>query len=72
MATYPWARAHVWAKVSVEGLAQLQAWLGRLDARPKVQRALTIPKAQPAFWGDGDESAFLAENAARFASDAKA
>lgn len=69
IATYPWARAYPWAKTSVEGLPHLQAWFARLDARPAIQKALTIPKAQPAFWGDADESAFLAENAARFASD---
>ena len=71
MATYPWARAFVWAKVSVEGLDHLNAWFERLDARPAVQKALTIPKAQPAFWGQADESEFLKENAARFASDVK-
>lgn len=69
MATYPWARAYVWAKTPIDGLDNLQAWFDRLDARPQIQKALTIPKAQPAFWGDADESAFLAENAARFASD---
>ena len=71
MATYPWARAYVWAKTDVDGLDHLQAWFKRLDARPQVQKALGIPKAQPAFWGDADESAFLAGNAARFASDVK-
>lgn len=71
MATYPWARAYVWAKVSIEGLDHLSAWFDRLDARPRVQKALTIPKAQPAFWGQADESEFLKENAARFASDVK-
>lgn len=71
MATYPWARAFVWAKVSVEGLDNLKAWFDRLDARPAVRKALTIPKAQPAFWGQADASAFLKENAARFASDVK-
>lgn len=69
IATYPWARAHVWAKVSVDGLDNLKAWFERLDARPKVRKALTIPKAQPAFWGQADETDFLKENAARFASD---
>ncbi|MEM6819102.1 MAG: glutathione binding-like protein [Pseudomonadota bacterium] len=69
MATYPWARAYVWANVSIEGLDNLEAWFDRLDARPNVQKALTIPKAQPAFWGNADESEFLAKNAARFASD---
>ena len=72
MATYPWARAYVWAKVSVDDLQNLTRWFDRLDARPMVQKALTIPKAQPAFWGQADETAFLKENAARFASDVKA
>ncbi len=72
MATYPWARAYVWAKVYVDGLDNLKAWFDRLDARPEVQKALTIPKAQPAFWGQGDDTEFLKENAARFASDVSA
>ena len=71
MATFPWARAYVWANVSVDGLDHLNAWFDRMDARPMVQKALTIPKAQPAFWGDADASAFLQENAARFSSDVK-
>ena len=71
MATYPWARAYVWAKVSVDGLDHLQAWFDRLDARPAVQKALTIPKAQPAFWGQADADDFLRENADRFAADVK-
>jgi GST-like protein len=71
IATYPWARAYPWAKVSIDGLDHLKAWFDRIDARPAVQKALTILKAQPAFWGDADESAFLKENAARFAADVK-
>lgn len=71
MATYPWARAYIWARVSIDGLDHLKAWFDRMDARPLVQKALTIPKAQPAFWGDADESEFLKENAARFATDVK-
>ncbi len=72
MAVYPWARAYVWARVPVDGLANLQAWFERIDARPAVQKALTIPKAQPQFWDEqADDGAFAAENASRFASDAK-
>lgn len=71
MATYPWARAHVWARVSVEGLGNLQAWFDRIDDRPLTQRALTIPRAQPAFWGHAEDSTFIRENAARFAADVK-
>ena len=70
MATYPWARAYVWAKVSIDGLDHLKGWFERIDARPAVQRALTIPKAQPQFWdAAADDGAFAAENAARFAQD---
>ena len=70
MATYPWARAHVWAKTPVEGLGHLQAWFDRMDARPMVQKALTIPEPQPQFWdASADGSAFAAENARRFAGD---
>lgn len=69
MATYPWARAYVWAKVSTEGLDHLRQWFERLEERPALRRALTIPKAQPAFWGHEDDSGFAAENAARFSSD---
>lgn len=72
IATYPWARAFPWARVSIDGLAHLKAWFDRIDARPAVQRALEKPKAVPAFWGQADEAAFLAENAARFAGDVKA
>lgn len=70
MATYPWARAYIWAGVSIDGLDALAAWFGRLDARPMVRKALTIPKPQPAFWGEADASDFLQQNAARFAPDA--
>tara|TARA_R110001583_G_scaffold165275_1_gene317766 strand:- start:5821 stop:6546 length:726 start_codon:yes stop_codon:yes gene_type:complete len=69
MATYPWARAYTWAKVDIDGLNHLQAWFERLDSRPMIRKALTIPKAQPAFWGDADEHEFLRENAARFSTD---
>ncbi|MEM8758708.1 MAG: glutathione binding-like protein [Pseudomonadota bacterium] len=72
MATYPWARAYPWAKVCIDGLDNLQAWFDRIDARPTVQKALTIPKAQPQFWdAAADNGAFAAENAARFAADAQ-
>ena len=66
MAMYPWVRSYPWAKVSVEGLDNLQAWFDLIDARPKTQKALTIPKPFPAFFGKGDEASSQAENAARF------
>ena len=66
IATYPWARCHYWAKVSVEGLDHLQAWFARIDARPLTQKALTIPESFPAFFGRGDIAAYEAKNASRF------
>ncbi|WP_170588896.1 glutathione S-transferase family protein [Ruegeria arenilitoris] len=72
MMLYPWARAYVWARVQVDDLPQLNAWFDRIDARPAVQKALTIPKANPQFWdASADASAFARENAARFAGDVK-
>jgi GST-like protein len=72
MATYPWARAYYWAKVSVDGLSNLQAWFERIDARAATQRALEIPKPFWAFFGKGDVAAQERENAERFKSDVKA
>lgn len=68
IATYPWARAWPWAKLDITGLDHLNAWLKRIDDRPAVQKALTIPKPVPAFWGEVDDTQFAAENAARFRS----
>ncbi|MBD3585479.1 glutathione S-transferase [Salinimonas sp. HHU 13199] len=50
MATYTWARAYYWAKVSVAGLPHLQKWFERIDARPATQRALEIPEPYWAFF----------------------
>ena len=66
IATYPWARSYPWAKVSVDGLDDLQAWFERIDARPKTQKAITIPKPFPAFFGKGDITTSESENASRF------
>ncbi|MBT8153466.1 glutathione S-transferase family protein [Epibacterium ulvae] len=72
MALYPWARAYPWAKVQVDGLEHLQAWFDRMDARPAVQKALTLPHARPYFWDtDQDESAFHRQNAANFSADVR-
>ena len=72
IATYPWARSFYWAKVDVDGLDNLQAWYARIDARPATQRALTKPKPNPAFFGEGDVAAAVASNAARFQTDVPA
>ncbi len=70
MMIYPWARAYPWAFVDVGDLPHLASWFQRIDERPKVQKALTIPKAQPQFWDENaDSDAFQKENAERFAKD---
>lgn len=66
MATYPWARSYYWARVSVDGLDHLKRWFDRIDSRELTQKALTIPKPFPAFFGKGDIASMEAENAARF------
>lgn len=66
MATYPWARSHFWAKVSIEGLDRLQGWLGRLDGRPAIKRALELPSPFPAFFGEGDVAAAEQINSATY------
>lgn len=72
MVTYPWARSYYWAKVSIDGLDHLNQWFERLDQRPAIQKALTIPKAFPAFFGKGDVEAAQAANSARFQQNQKA
>ena len=68
MATYPWARTHFWATVSVDGLDHLSSWFEQIDARPKTQAALQLPEPRPAAFGRGDIDAAAAANAANFRS----
>ena len=69
IATYPWARAYYWAKVSVDGLPHLKAWLHRIDNREATQRALEIPEPFWAFFGKGDIEESECKNAERFKGD---
>ncbi len=66
IATYPWARTHYWATVSVEGLDHLNAWFDRIDARPKTQEALQLPEPRPSAFGEGDIEAAAKTNASNF------
>lgn len=66
MATYPWARCHAWANVSVAGLGHLNEWFARIDARPKTQAALELPEPRPAAFGRGDIEAAAKLNAANY------
>jgi len=43
-ATFPWVLVHPWAKVSLDGLPNLQRWLDSMNARAGVQAGLQIPE----------------------------
>ena len=43
IANYSWIRSHKWARVSVDGLANLQRWMQDLAARPGIQRGCQVP-----------------------------
>ncbi len=51
-ALYPWVRAHRWARVSIDGLDNLSAWLKRVRSRPGVERGLAVgvPKDEIDQW----------------------
>ncbi|NQZ96933.1 MAG: glutathione S-transferase N-terminal domain-containing protein [Myxococcales bacterium] len=51
-ALYPWVRAHKWARVSIDGLDNLSAWLKRMRSRPGVERGLAVgvPKDEIDQW----------------------
>ena len=51
-ALYPWVRAHKWARVPIDGLDQVSAWLTRVRARPGVERGLAVgvPKDEIDQW----------------------
>jgi GST-like protein len=46
IATYPWVSVHDWAGVSVEGLVNLQRWIGTIGMRPAVQRGMAMPQRE--------------------------
>jgi glutathione S-transferase len=44
IANFSWVRGHKWAGVEIDGLEHLARWLKLIDARPAVQRGLTVPE----------------------------
>jgi GSH-dependent disulfide-bond oxidoreductase len=44
MATYPWLRTHHWQGQNLEDFPHLRRWYDSLEARPAVQRGLTVMK----------------------------
>lgn len=47
IANWSWVRTHKWSGISIEGLANLQAWLDRMAARPACQRGVEVPVKIP-------------------------
>ena len=43
IANYSWIRSHKWARVPVDGLANLERWMESLAARPGIQRGCEVP-----------------------------
>ena len=44
IANYSWVRSWYWARVPVEGLDHLQAWMERMLAKPGIQRGSEVPR----------------------------
>jgi GST-like protein len=55
IANWSWVRIHDWSGVPTEGLPNLEAWIGRLEARPGCQRGLAVPSPLRALDGEPDE-----------------
>lgn len=43
IASFSWVKAHRWARIPVDGLDNLLAWIDRIAGRAAVKRALLIP-----------------------------
>lgn len=43
IASFSWLKAHRWARIPVDGLDNLLAWIDRIAGRAAVKRALLIP-----------------------------
>jgi GSH-dependent disulfide-bond oxidoreductase len=43
IANWCWVRTHRWSGVSLEGLHDLERWMGVIDARPGAQRGIAVP-----------------------------
>ncbi len=47
IANWCWVRTHRWSGIDTDGLENLKAWIGRLDARPACQRGVEVPFKLP-------------------------
>ena len=44
IANYSWIRSYYWARVDIDGLDNLQAWMQRMSEKPGVQRGCEVPQ----------------------------
>ena len=44
IANYSWVRSYYWARVDINGLDNLQAWMQRMSEKPGIQRGCEIPQ----------------------------
>lgn len=56
IANWCWVRTHRWSGISTDGLDHLEAWMGRLEARPACQRGIEVPFKLPNM-ADDDKAA---------------
>jgi glutathione S-transferase len=47
IANWSWVRIHGWSGISLDGLENLQRWMGAMDARPACQRGVKVPAPLP-------------------------
>ena len=43
IANWSWIRSHKWARISTDGLENLERWMGQMRMRPACNRGLNIP-----------------------------
>lgn len=44
IANYSWVRSYYWARVDIEGLNNLKAWMDRMAEKPGIQRGCEVPQ----------------------------
>jgi GSH-dependent disulfide-bond oxidoreductase len=62
IANWCWVRIHKWSGINIDGLANLQAWIARMEARPACQRGIAVPESLVL---KGDKAAGEVEEMAR-------
>ncbi len=63
IATWCWTRTAAWSGIATADLANLNRWHAAIDARPAVQRGITVPEPLPMPLDDADAGKAFAERA---------